>query len=160
MKLIVLSILLGAVVFVLDLWTKHLVATRMHELEEIKIISGFFSLQFVYNPGAAFGVLAHQQWLFITVSLAAIGMMLYVILTRPEARHGVAPWAMGLLLGGAAGNLVDRVRFGKVVDFFLFYWQQYHFPNFNVADIGITVGVGLLILHLALNGESEQSESA
>ncbi len=156
---LLLSILVGAVWLALDILTKWVVATRMTELQEIKIIPGFFSLQFVYNPGAAFGLLAHQQWLFIAVSLGAIAGMLYFI-AKPEARVGLIPWALGLLLGGAVGNLVDRLRFGKVVDFFLFYWRQYVFPNFNVADIGITVGVSLLILHLLLNGEKQPSESA
>lgn len=155
-----LSILIGAVTLGLDIWTKYLVTTRMYELQEIKIIPGFFSLQFVYNPGAAFGVLANQRWLFIAVTLVAVGGMLYVIARRPEAREGVVPLALGLLLGGAIGNLIDRIRFGPVIDFLLFYWRDYHFPNFNVADIGITVGVSLLVLHLTLNGEREERESA
>lgn len=155
-----LSILIGVVTLGLDIWTKYLVSTRMSELQEIHVIPGFFSLQFVYNPGAAFGVLANQRWLFVLVTLVAVGAMLYVILRRPEGRVGVVPWALGLLLGGAIGNLIDRIRFGEVVDFLLFYWREYRFPNFNVADMGITVGVSLLVLHLTLNGEREERESA
>lgn len=155
-----LSILLAIGVLVSDLYTKHLVLTRMVEFEEIKIIPGFFSLQFVYNPGAAFGMLKNMQWLFLVVATAAILGMLYVVLRRPEAKALLPAIALGLVMGGAAGNLVDRVRFGKVVDFFLFYWRDYHFPNFNVADIGITVGVGLLIVYLTFFGESETSEGA
>lgn len=153
-----ITILVGIAVFVMDLWTKWLVTSRMQELQEIRVIDGFFSLQYILNPGAAFGILADQRWLFVGVSLIAIGAIVYVS-RKPEARFGVAPWALGLLLGGAAGNLVDRIRYGKVVDFFLFYWEKYLFPNFNVADIGITVGVGLLILHLTLNGEKVPNES-
>lgn len=153
-----ISIAVGLVTLALDLWTKWLVTTRMTEYEEIRIIEGFFSFQFVYNPGAAFGMLANQKWLFVLVSAAAIIAILYFI-RKPEARIGLAPWALGLLLGGAAGNLVDRIRYGKVVDFFLFYYRDWSFPNFNVADIGITIGVGLLILHLMLE-EGQQSESA
>ncbi len=139
--------------------TKWLVTSRMTELQEIKIIDGFFSLQFVHNPGAAFGMLANQQWLFVLVSMGAIGAILYYS-RLPEAKVGPVPYALGFLLGGALGNLVDRLRYGKVVDFFLLYWDKYVFPNFNVADIGITVGVGLLILFLTLNGEKRQRESA
>lgn len=131
-----------------------MVTSGMTEFQEIPVIDGFFSLQFVYNPGAAFGMLANQKWLFVVVSLGAVGGILY-FMRRPEAKQGVLPLAMGLLLGGAIGNLVDRVRYGKVVDFLLFYWREWSFPNFNVADIGITVGVGLFILHLMLNGEKE-----
>lgn len=149
-----LVLLLGIGVLLLDLGTKWLVSTTMTEFQTIPVISGFFSLQFVHNPGAAFGMLANQQWLFILVTVVALGAIL-IFSRRPEARHGVVPWALGLLLGGAAGNLVDRVRFGKVVDFFLFYWKEYSFPNFNVADIAISVGVGLFILHLSLTGEKK-----
>lgn len=150
------SIVIAAVALVLDLYTKFLVLTRMTEFEEIPIIPGFFSLQFVYNPGAAFGMLANQRWFFVLVTLVAVGGILYY-LRREEARHWLSTLALGLLLGGAIGNLIDRLRFGKVVDFLLFYWRDYYFPNFNVADICITVGVGLLILHLLLTGETRDA---
>lgn len=148
------SIILAVAAVVLDQLTKWLVMTRMVELQEIPIISGFFSLQFVYNPGAAFGMLANQQWFFILVALGAVGGMLYYM-RHPEAQHWRARLALGLLIGGAVGNLIDRVRVGKVVDFLLFYWKDYYFPNFNVADICITVGVGLLVLHLLLTEEKK-----
>lgn len=153
------SLIVGVIVLLLDLLTKGLVLANMTLFQEIELIPGFFSFQFVYNPGAAFGILANQRVLFIVVSLAAVvGIGLFS--RTPEARVGVAPWALGMIMGGAAGNLVDRIRFGRVVDFFLFYYQDWAFPNFNVADIGITVGVGLLILHLTLSGGKQQSESA
>jgi signal peptidase II len=150
------SIVIAAVALVLDLLTKWLVMTRMTELQEIPIIPGFFSLQFVYNPGAAFGMLANQRWFFVLVTLVAVGAMLNY-LRQGQPKHWVPTLALGLLLGGAIGNLIDRLRFGKVVDFLLFYWRDYYFPNFNVADICITVGVGLLILHLLLSGETKEA---
>ncbi|HYF95762.1 MAG TPA: signal peptidase II [Symbiobacteriaceae bacterium] len=152
-----LAILLALTVVALDQFTKWLVSTRLEEFAEVPVIEGFFSLQHVRNPGAAFGMLADQRWLFIGVTLVAVAGMLYY-LRRPEGRQGMVPWALGLLLGGAVGNLIDRIRFGKVVDFFLFYWRDYLFPNFNVADIAINVGVGLFILHLVLTGEKERRE--
>jgi len=145
-------ILLALTVLGLDQFTKWLVVTRMAEFETIPVIPGFFSIQFVYNTGAAFGILQNQTWFLVLVATVAAGVILYY-LRRPEAKWGVLPLALGLLLGGTLGNLVDRVRFGKVVDFFLFYWKDYRFPNFNVADIGITVGVALLALYLGLTGE-------
>jgi signal peptidase II len=148
------SLVLAVIVAVLDQLTKWLVSVRMVEFQEIAIVDRFFSLQFVRNPGAAFGMLANKQWLFILVSLAAIAAMAY-FLRHPDAKKGTMPWALGLLMGGAVGNLIDRIRFGRVVDFFLFYWKDYSFPNFNVADIAITVGVGLFILHLILTGEKK-----
>ncbi|HEY3365617.1 MAG TPA: signal peptidase II [Symbiobacteriaceae bacterium] len=149
-----LSIILGILVLLLDQGTKWLVSTRMAEFQEYPVIHGLFSMQFVRNPGAAFGMLAHQRWLFVTVSLVAIGGMLWFT-RHPDARRGLVPWALGLLMGGAAGNLVDRVLYGKVVDFFLFYWKGHVFPNFNVADIAINVGVGLFLLHLLLEGREK-----
>lgn len=128
----------------------------MTELQEIPIIADFFSLQFVYNPGAAFGMLANQRWFFVVVTSIAVGAILYY-LRKPEAQHWLSRLSLGILLGGAIGNLIDRLRFGKVVDFLLFYWRDYYFPNFNVADIGITVGVGLLVLHLLLTGEKSEA---
>lgn len=153
------SLIVGVVVLVLDLITKGMVLANMTLFQEIELIPGFFSFQFVYNPGAAFGILANQRVLFVLVASAAVvGIGLFS--RTPAARVGIAPWALGMIMGGATGNLVDRIRFGQVVDFFLFYYQKWTFPNFNVADIGITVGVGLLILHLTLTGENELSESA
>jgi signal peptidase II len=149
-----LAISVALCVFLLDFGTKWLVTTRMTEFQEIHLIPGLFALQVVHNPGAAFGVLANQQWLFISVSLVAVGAILYYI-PRPEARVGLVPWALGMLLGGTVGNLLDRIRHGKVVDFFLLYWKHHTFPNFNVADLGITAGVGLFILYLAITGEKK-----
>ncbi|MFZ5815547.1 MAG: signal peptidase II [Bacillota bacterium] len=150
------SILIAVFAVLLDQFTKWLVMARMTLFYEIKVIPGFFSLQFVYNPGAAFGMLANQRWFFILVGLLAVGAILYYIQQQRE-KHWLPTLALGLLLGGAVGNLIDRLRFGKVVDFLLFYWRDYYFPNFNVADICITVGVGLLILHLLLTGETEKA---
>lgn len=151
------AIIVGLIVLAADQVTKWLVVTRMTEFAEIPVIQGFFSLQFVHNTGAAFGMLSGMRWLFVGVSLVAVGAMLYFV-RHPEGKQGLVPLALGLLLGGSVGNLVDRIRFGQVVDFFLFYWRDYSFPNFNVADIGITVGVGLFILHLMLTGEKQRRE--
>jgi signal peptidase II len=153
----VFSIVLAAIVVALDQLTKWMVLERMNLHNEIPVISGFFSLQFVYNPGAAFGMLANQQWLFILVATTAVGAMLW-FLRHPDAQHPVIKVAMGLLMGGAIGNLIDRIRFDKVVDFLLFYWRDYYFPNFNVADIAVTVGVGLFVLHMMLTGEKKPRE--
>lgn len=150
------SILIAVVSVILDQVTKWQITVQMAEHQEIAIIPGFFSLQLVHNPGAAFGMLANQQWFFILAGALAVGGILFY-LQRPEAKHWLPRLALGLLMGGAIGNLIDRVRFGKVVDFLLFYWRDYYFPNFNVADICITVGVTLLALHLFLTGEKSEA---
>lgn len=133
-----------------DQFTKWLVLTRMAELTEIPIIPGFFSLQHVHNPGAAFGMLQNQRWFFVAAALLAVAAILWY-LRLPETQHWRTRLSLGLIMGGALGNLIDRVRGdGEVTDFLLFYWRDYYFPNFNVADICITVGVGLFLLHMLL----------
>lgn len=133
----------------LDQLTKWLVATRMTEFVQVSVIPGFFSLQYVHNTGAAFGMLKNGRWFFVGVAAAAVVGILYY-LRQPEARHPLVRVSLGLIMGGAVGNMIDRILVGRVVDFLLFYWRDYYFPNFNVADICVTVGVGLLFLHLLL----------
>lgn len=154
-----LAIVLGIVIVALDQLTKWLISSRMEMFAEIPVISGFFSLQYVHNPGAAFGMLANQRWLFVAIGLIAAGAIIYYS-RQTEAKQGVMPWALGLLLGGTVGNMIDRMLTGEVIDFFLFYWKDYRFPNFNVADIAINVGVGLFILHLIFTGEKSKREGA
>ncbi len=144
-----LSIVVAIVAVVVDQVTKWLVATRMALHSEIEIIPGFFSLQYVHNTGAAFGMLRNGRWFFVAVAALAVAGILYY-LRQPESRHPLLRVALGLVMGGAVGNMIDRIATGRVVDFLLFYWRDYSFPNFNVADICVTVGVGLLFLHLVL----------
>lgn len=149
------ALIIAALVLLLDWATKWLVMDRMVEFQQIPVIPGLFSLEFVYNPGAAFGILLHQQWLFILITSAVV-VVLAVMAFRKEGKGRLMQAALGLLLGGALGNFVDRLRWGKVVDFFLLYWKNWTFPNFNVADMAITLGVGLLILHVLRTGEREK----
>lgn len=144
-----LSIVLAIVAVAVDQLTKWLVSTRMALYSEIEVIPGFFSLQYVYNTGAAFGMLRNGRWFFVGVAAVAVVGILYY-LRQPESRHPLLRVALGLVMGGAVGNMIDRIFTGQVVDFLLFYWRDYYFPNFNVADICVTVGVGLLFLHLLL----------
>ena len=150
------SMIIAAIAVGLDQLTKWLVMTRMTEFQEIPIIEGFFSIQFVYNPGAAFGILTNQRWLFVIVGIVALFLMFHY-LRGPASRHWMSTLALGLLMGGTVGNLIDRIRAGEVVDFLLFYWRDYYFPNFNVADTCITVGVGLLLLHLLMMEEKPKA---
>ena len=135
------SFLTISFVLVTDQATKWLVQQHMTEGMSIPILLDIFHLTYILNPGAAFGLFAHQQWLLILVAvllIASVGVLFRQIQEQPATlRFGAA-----LLVGGAVGNLIDRIRFGKVVDFFDFrIW-----PIFNVADIAICVGVGLILL--------------
>ena len=109
------------------------------------MIAGLFNLHYIRNSGAAWGVLAGWRLLLI---LFAVVMLVVLVRRRQELFYGL--WlgrpALALLLGGIVGNLMDRIRFGYVVDFLDFHWQGHHFPAFNVADSAICIGVGLYLV--------------
>ncbi len=143
---------LAAVVTVLDQATKYLVLRAVPAYHSIPVVEGFFDLVNVRNRGAAFGFLNSpdiewQFWLFLAATLAAVGLILH--LTRTAARTDILLFSgLGLILGGAVGNLVDRLRFRAVVDFLDFYIGDLHWPAFNVADIAICCGAVLTCLSL------------
>ncbi|MCX7896397.1 MAG: signal peptidase II [Rhodocyclaceae bacterium] len=143
--------LAGAVVC-LDQASKAWVLARFHDGETLTL-TPFFNLVLVMNPGASFSLLADaggwQRWFF---SALAIGVSLWLgLLIRRHAEERLQPAAFALILGGAVGNLIDRLRFGAVVDFFDFHYAGWHWPAFNMADAAITLGVALLFLHAFLN---------
>jgi signal peptidase II len=142
----------AAVVLVLDQLTK-LVALRRLELGIPQpVIDGFFSLTLVMNPGLAFGMLGRTPpaWRWAIAALSVVALVALLSFARRMAPAGgvLSALALGLILGGAVGNLIDRARFGAVVDFLDFFWRDYHWPAFNVADSGITVGVTLLAVRM------------
>jgi signal peptidase II len=143
---------IGLGVIVLDQITKAIVRQRFELHESMVVIPGFFDLTRVHNTGAAFGMLNTADFPLKSVVLALVstaalaGVALYAaMLPRQQwlARIGLA-----FILGGAAGNLIDRVMLGHVVDFFDFYFREWHFWAFNIADAAITLGVSLMILDL------------
>lgn len=145
---------LAAVVVALDQWTKAL-ALRLLEYAEPVVVSGFFNLTLLYNRGAAFSLLSDadgwQHWLFSGIALV-VAVLISVWLYRLPARARLEPLALALVLGGAIGNLIDRLRFGHVVDFIQLHYRELYWPAFNIADSAITLGAGLLLLML-LRGE-------
>lgn len=142
--------LIGALVVVTDQLTKLWVLANFRLYESKPVISGLFDLTFVTNTGAAFGMLAGdknvwRQVFFVTVSVVALGVLTMAFRHyRYTGRLYVA--AIGMVGGGALGNLIDRFRYGHVVDFLDFYVKDYHWPAFNVADSAITVGVALFLV--------------
>jgi signal peptidase II len=140
---------LSALVLIADQITKLWILERFTLGERLAVIRGWFDLTLVYNPGAAFSFLAWadgwQRWFFVAIGLGASAFILWLL-----ARHGsqrLFGAALSLILGGAIGNVIDRLVHGKVVDFLLVHWQdRWYFPAFNVADSAITVGAALLIL--------------
>jgi len=144
--------LLALIVVLVDRWTKHLAATRIALYAHIQIIPRFFRLTHTENTGAAFSLFADSpaHWkteLLIAFSLAAMVIVTVLLWKQPRAltTTGIA---LSLILGGAAGNLWDRLASGRVVDFLLFYIRQYQWPVFNLADSSIVIGASLLVLEI------------
>jgi signal peptidase II len=136
---------LALTIAVLDQITKQIVRYSFDLGETRPVIEGFFSLTYVRNTGAAWGILGGQNAFLILLSV----VMLFVILRYRRSFMGDSRehrLALGLMLGGIVGNLMDRVRLEFVTDFLDFYWRGHHWPAFNVADAAICVGVGLYVL--------------
>jgi signal peptidase II len=145
---VALSVIIAGVVLVLDQVTKLIALARLVPGLPVPVIDGLFSLTLVMNPGLAFGMLATTpaawRWVVAALSLGALAALAMVASRLLSDGRWLTRLGIGLIFGGAVGNLIDRARFGAVVDFLDFYWRQYHWPAFNVADSAITVGVGLL----------------
>jgi signal peptidase II len=137
---------LAALVLLADQATKWLVLQTM-PLGDVILITDFFNLVHVRNPGAAFSFLADaggwQRWLFAVFAIGVSALLIFMMRRAPEQR--LFCFAAALVIGGAIGNLIDRLVFGEVIDFLDFHWQGWHWPAFNIADSGITVGAFLII---------------
>lgn len=137
---------LTGMVFIADFASKAWVLSAFH-LHESLALTSFFNLVLVFNPGASFSFLADaggwQRWFFIVLALVISAWL--VVMIRQHERERLMPAALALVLGGALGNVIDRIRFGAVVDFLDFHAADWHFPAFNIADSAISVGVILLI---------------
>jgi len=144
------SIFLLLLVIVLDQLTKIWVVKSFHLYESLEIIPNFFSLTYLTNKGAAFGFLAGvtaawRHYFFLILASVAL-VLICIAWFRMRKDHPFYGPALALIAGGAIGNVIDRVRFGAVVDFLDFYVAGHHWPAFNVADSAITVGVALFLL--------------
>lgn len=153
-KRYLLLLALSGTIISLDLWTKNLILQHFHLGKSIELIPGVFSLTYVRNAGAAFGILntvdpAFRIPFFIAMPALALGLIFYFFSKLKEEETLMAA-SLSLIVGGAIGNLIDRIRFSYVVDFLDFYWGNGgpHFPAFNVADSAITVGVSLMIIDI------------
>jgi len=148
-----------AAVVALDQGTKAVVVRSMELHEHLPLVDGLISLSHVQNRGAAFGLLSdaelpNQSLLLAALSLGALlAIAVYFVRLPPSA--WLPRLALALVLGGAVGNLIDRVRHGYVVDFVHVYWREHQWPDFNLADSAITVGVALLILDILLSPRAE-----
>lgn len=137
----------AAVLVVADQLSKNYFNAKLLYAERWHILP-FFDFTLLYNPGAAFSFLADgagwQKWFFVGIAGIAVTLIVYWLRRHPEQR--VFCTSLSLILGGAVGNVIDRLLHGHVIDFLLFYWKDWYFPAFNVADVAITCGAILLIL--------------
>ncbi len=136
----------------LDRWTKALIQKRFGLNESISVIDGFFNITYVRNTGVAFGIFdplslpAKSVLLSVFTAFAVVVVITYSV--RSPLRNRLLQIALSLILGGAVGNLYDRLAYGYVVDFLEFYIGAYHWPSFNIADSAISIGVALLALEI------------
>jgi len=151
-------LLLSAVVIGLDLWTKQLALGHLQYNQPVPVIDGLLNWTLLYNYGAAFSFLTNaggwQRWLFSGLAVL-ISAVLAGWLARTPRRDWLSCLPFALVIGGALGNLVDRIRFGYVVDFIDVYWDVHHWPAFNIADSAIVVGAVLIALS-GLRGSKSQ----
>jgi signal peptidase II len=154
---------IAAVIVLLDQVVKAIVRSELTLNESVTVIPGFFDLTRVHNTGTAFGFMNATDFPFKTLVLACVAVAALVALAMYAASLPVNQWlartGLALILGGAAGNLIDRVAQGYVVDFVDLYWSGWHFWAFNVADASITVGVALMILDLLGAGSRHVSRA-
>lgn len=149
-------------IVILDQWTKVVIEKKFFLHEALPVISGLFDITYVRNTGAAFGMMADWNpafrvpffYIVPVVALALIGIYFWKI----PKKDRLLAWALTLVIAGAFGNLLDRLRLGYVVDFLLFHLQYKHqFPAFNVADSAITVGVGLMLIDMLRGNHASRS---
>jgi signal peptidase II len=148
-------LLLSVVIVLADQISKSYIAQRFGEFEHISVLP-VLDITRMHNVGAAFSFLASasgwQRYLFIGLAgVVSIGIVLWLLRLKSGA-HGLLACGLALVLGGALGNLIDRIRLGHVIDFIHFHWNEAYFPAFNVADSAITVGAACLLLDALLEG--------
>ncbi len=138
---------LAFIVVLADQFTKVLIVGYF-QLGDSTLVTSFFNLVRAHNTGAAFsflnGASGWQRWFFTAIGVAAAALIFWLL--RSHASQRLFSFALAFILGGAIGNVIDRVLYGYVVDFLDFHWHSWHFPAFNVADSAITVGAACLIL--------------
>lgn len=137
----------ASIVLFFDQISKQLILNFLDYSQTIKIINKFFYITHVNNPGAAFGILPNNRTFFIVFALTTI-IILALYCFKQTPAHKFNQIVFGLIIGGATGNLIDRIRFGYVIDFLDFYFGKFHYPTFNIADSCICIGIGLVMYHL------------
>ncbi|MBI4523789.1 MAG: signal peptidase II [Deltaproteobacteria bacterium] len=152
------------VIIALDQASKVIVDRVMMLNHSIPVIENIFNLTYIRNKGAAFGIFAESSETFrlgflVLFSVLAIGFIVKILSSLPQNEKGLIT-ALSFILGGALGNLIDRLLYGEVIDFLDLYWSKYHWPAFNVADSFITMGVLFIVYRLLRSGGADPFSSA
>jgi signal peptidase II len=145
-------LLIAGLTVLIDQVSKEIILLKVPLYTNLEVIPGFFSITHIRNTGGAFGIFAGQTTglrtlFFLIMTFLALGAVLFMYIKNKEDEKGVNI-ALCLIAGGALGNLIDRLRFGEVIDFLDFYVGAAHWPAFNVADSAISIGVGILFLQV------------
>jgi signal peptidase II len=148
----------------LDQWTKALARTFLRPLDPYRpkvVIDGFFNLRYSENPGVAFGMLQQIPGGRLLLTLLAVLAFVLVLtyLRKTDNKASRLHVALGLVGGGALGNVVDRIAYGRVTDFIVWHVKQHEWPAFNVADAALCVGVGLMVLDMLLGAPADVSSA-
>src|ERR1051325_9263654 len=154
-------LIITAFVMALDQFTKYVVSTRMQIGDEIDVVRDFFAISYTENPGIAFGMLNSGafRWLFVAISVVAV-LIVLVYMMRTHAVNRLLLWSLALLAAGICGNLIDRVRIGRVIDFLLLHYRDHQFPVFNVADTAISIGAALMAIELFITPQPERAATS
>ena len=145
----VLLAALSILVLILDQSTKSLIMASIPRNESVQVIQGFFNIVHLQNPGGAFGFMSNgysdiKRLFFVAGTLIAATLLIVLFRKLPQ-EYSLLRAGIALILGGAAGNVIDRIRYGRVVDFLDFFWKDFHWPAFNVADSLVCVGTAILV---------------
>jgi signal peptidase II len=151
-------VLISSLIVIVDQLTKYFIVKHLLLGQTIEAIPGVFNITHVQNPGGAFGFLANlspgmRTLIFLFISSLAVGLIFYFYIKTPQSQAWLAA-GFALIFGGAIGNLIDRVRFGVVIDFLDFYIHKYHWPAFNVADSAISAGILIFLYYLVFKKAS------
>ena len=159
MRATVILAVTAAIIYVADQVTKSLIVASLHEGERVQVVGDLVWLWRLHNDGAAFSLLPGALWLFVPITILALGMVAWF--HRQFRARG--PWIhviLGAVLGGTLGNLTDRLRLGYVVDFVSLGIGDLRWPAFNVADPSVVIGIGLLVVYLTFFDQRERREPA
>lgn len=152
-------LLVTIIIILLDQATKLAVKARFELDESITILGNFLHFTYIENPGMAFGIRFAGPWFFTAFSIVASTVLLIYLYTLRREKL-LARLPLAVILGGAVGNLIDRIRYEKVVDFIHFSYKSFNFPVFNIADCAVTAGMILLIAVVIFEREEEQKDKS